>query len=124
LAGIPGEGQAKKLIEAAELWVTGGKSKSPPPELAEAAKAFGVILDTPEPEPEFFDIHPEAEKGIRMFQQVCRQWRTSDGQRIGLDYGVVLSLLSLEGDPSPLDVLEDVRVMEDAALAKLAELRA
>jgi hypothetical protein len=83
-----------------------------------------VILDTPEPEPEFFDIHPEAEKGIRMFQQVCRQWRTSDGQRIGLDYGVVLSLLSLEGDPNPLDVLEDVRVMEDAALAKLAELRA
>jgi len=106
------------------LWVTGGTSKSPPPELAEAANAFGVILDMPEPEPEFFDIHPEAEKGIRVFQQVCTQWRISDGQRIGLDYGVVLSLLSLEGDPSPLDVLEDVRVMEDAALAKLAELRA
>ena len=78
----------------------------------------------PEPEVQFFDIHPDAEKGIRMFLQCCTQWRVSDGRRIGLDYGVVLSLLSLEQEPNPLEVLEDVRVMEDAALAKLAELTA
>ena len=97
--------------------MTGGQQQGPDP--AEAA-ALGVIM--PEPEVQFFDIHPEAEKGIAMFLQVCTQWRVSDGRRIGLDYGVVLSLLSLEQEPNPREVLEDVRVMEDAALAKLAEL--
>ena len=104
------------------MWVTGGTQKSPPPELAEAAKGLGVNLIMPEPEVQFFDIHPEAEKGIAMFLQCCRQWRVSDGRRIGLDYGVVLSLLSLEQEPNPREVLKDVQVMEDAALAKLAEL--
>jgi hypothetical protein len=97
--------------------VTGGQQQGPDP--AEAA-ALGVIV--PEPEVQFFDIHPDAEKGIAMFLQVCTQWRVSDGRRIGLDYGVALSLLSLEGEPNPRDVLMDIRVMEDAALAKLAEL--
>ena len=101
------------------MWVTGGRQDGPDP--AEAA-ALGVIV--PEPELQIFDIHPEAEKGIRMFLQVCTQWRVSDGQRIGLDYAVVLALLSLEQEPNPTEVLEDVRVMEDAALAKLAELAA
>jgi hypothetical protein len=99
--------------------VTGGQQQGPDP--AEAA-ALGVIV--PAPEVQFFDIHPEAEKGIRMFLQCCTQWRVSDGRRIGLDYGVVLSLLSLEQEPNPREVLEDVQVMEDAALAKLAELTA
>ena len=99
--------------------MTGGRQDGPDP--AEAA-ALGVIA--PEPELQIFDIHPEAEKGIRMFLQVCTQWRVSDGQRIGLDYAVVLALLSLEQEPNPTEVLEDVRVMEDAALAKLAELAA
>jgi hypothetical protein len=120
LAGIAGEGQEKKLIEAAELWVTGGQQQEGP-DPVEAA-AMGLII--PEAEPEVFDIHPDAEKGIRMFLKCCTQWRVSDGQRIGLDYGVVLAVLSLEQEPNPGDVLEDVRVMEDAVLAKLAELAA
>jgi len=99
------------------LWVTGGRQEGPDP--VEAA-ALGVIV--PEPEVQIFDIHPDAEKGVRMFLKCCTQWRVSDGQRIGLDYGVVLSLLSLEQEPNPTEVLEDVQVMEDAALAKLAEL--
>ena len=99
--------------------MTGGQQQGPDP--AEAA-ALGVIVSAPEVQ--FFDIHPEAEKGIRMFLQCCTQWRVSDGRRIGLDYGVVLSLLSLEQEPNPREVLEDVQVMEDAALAKLAELAA
>jgi len=99
--------------------VTGGQQQGPDP--AEAA-ALGVIV--PKPEVQFFDIHPDAEKGVQMFLRCCTQWRVSDGRRIGLDYGVVLSLLSLEQEPNPLEVLEDVRVMEDAALAKLAELTA
>lgn len=117
MVGVAGEGQAKKLIEAAELWVTGGRQEGPDP--VEAA-ALGVIV--PEPEVQTFDIHPDAEKGIRMFLKCCTQWRVSDGQRIGLDYGVVLAVLSLEQEPNMTEVLEDVQVMEDAALAKLAEL--
>ena len=99
--------------------MTGGQQQGPDP--AEAA-ALGVIV--PEPEVQIFDIHPEAEKGIRVFLKCCTQWRVSDGQRIGLDYGVVLAVLSLEQEPNPGEVLEDVQVMEDAALAKLAELAA
>jgi len=101
------------------LWVTGGRQEGPDP--VEAA-ALGVIV--PEPEVQIFDIHPDAENGIRMFLKCCTQWRVSDGQRIGLDYGVVLAVLSLEQEPNPTEVLEDVQVMEDAALAKLAELAA
>ena len=101
------------------MWVTGGRQEGPDP--VEAA-ALGVIV--PEPEMQIFDIHPDAEKGIRMFLKCCTQWRVSDGQRIGLDYGVVLAVLSLEQEPNPGEVLEDVQVMEDAALAKLAELAA
>jgi hypothetical protein len=101
------------------LWVTGGRQEGPDP--VEAA-ALGVIV--PETEAQIFDIHPDAEKGIRMFLKCCTQWRVSDGQRIGLDYGVVLAVLSLEQEPNPTEVLEDVQVMEDAALAKLAELAA
>ena len=78
----------------------------------------------PEPEPDVFDMHPEAEKAIRLFLRCCTQWRVSDGQRIGLDYGVVLSLLSLDQEPNPGEVLEDLQVMEDAALNALARLAA
>lgn len=86
------------------------------------AGALGLII--PEPEPQVFDLHPEAENAIRWFFRVCTQWRVSDGQRIGLDYGVVISLLSLYGEAEPAALLEDLQVMEDAALAKLAELAA
>jgi hypothetical protein len=74
----------------------------------------------PEPAPQVFDIHPEAEQAIRLFFRVCTQWRVSDGRRIGLDYGVALELLRLDQEPNPRAVLDDLQIMEDAALARLA----
>lgn len=75
---------------------------------------FGIEL--PEPEPQVFDVHPDAEDAIQWFFRVGTQWRVADGIRIGLDYGVVLSLLSLYQVDDPAALMEDLRVMEDAAL--------
>lgn len=101
------------------MWATGGQQQGPDP--AEAA-ALGVIV--PEPEAQVFDLHPEAEEAIGWFFRICTQWRVSDGQRIGLDYGVILGLFSLYQVADPRALLEDLQVMEDAALAKIAELAA
>lgn len=101
------------------MWVTGGQQEGPDP--AEAA-ALGVIVA--EPEPLVFDLHPDAEEAIAWFFRVCTQWRVCDGQRIGLDYGAILGLFSLWRVVDPRALLEDLRVMEDAALAKIAELAA
>lgn len=78
---------------------------------------FGIEL--PEPEPQVFDVHPDAENAIQWFFRVSTQWRVADGTRIGLDYGVVLSLLSLYQVANPVALMEDLRVMEDAALAAM-----
>ena len=61
-------------------------------------------------------MHPDAEDAIQWFFRVSTQWRVADGARIGLDYGVVLSLLSLYQVADPAALLEDLRVIEDAAL--------
>ena len=47
---------------------------------------------------------------------VQTQWRTSSSGVIGLDYGVVLALLSLNGATDPLAVLRDLQVMETRAV--------
>ena len=78
------------------------------------AKALGVIL--PEPEPVEFAIWPENLETVELFMDVQTQWRTSSSGVIGLDYGVVLALLSLNGATDPLAVLRDLQVMETRAV--------
>ena len=74
------------------------------------AKALGVIL--PPPEPVEFAIWPENLDTVQMFMDVQTQWRTTSAGVMGLDYGVVLSLLSLKGANDPLALLRDLQVME------------
>lgn len=78
---------------------------------------LGVVM--PEVEPQVFDIHPDAEESIVWFFRVCTQWRVTSGARIGLDYGAILALLSLYQVADPVAVLEDLQVMEDAALTAM-----
>ena len=78
-------------------------------------------LELPAPETQVFDIHPDAEEAITWFFRVCTQWRVTSGTRIGLDYGVVLSLLSLYQVADPVAMLEDLQVMEEAALLAMQE---
>ena len=85
----------------------------------EDGAVFG--LEIARPEPQVFDIHPDAEEAISWFFRICTQWRVTSGTRIGLDYGVVLSLLSLYQVADPVAMLEDLQVMEEAALTAMQE---
>ena len=87
---------------------------------AEAA-AMGLVI--PDPAPLVFDMHPDAEEAIGMWFRICTQWRVTSGQRIGLDYGVLLGpggLFSLYQVADPRGLLEDLQVMEEAALTAMA----
>jgi hypothetical protein len=79
---------------------------------------MGLIL--PEPEPVVIDMHPDAEEAILMWFRICTQWRTTNGARVGLDYGVLMGLFSLYQVADPRGLLEDLQVMEQAALEALA----
>jgi hypothetical protein len=75
---------------------------------------LGVIL--PEPEPVEFGIWPENLETLELFMDVQTQWRTTSAGVMGLDYGVVLSLLSLKKANDPLALLRDLQVMETRAV--------
>ena len=106
--------------------MTGGTPKSPPSDLAEAAKAFGVILPaelTPQP-PQDFLVLAENWPTVMMFERMETQWRVGTGGAIGLDYSVLLGpdgLFSLYGVRHRRAMLEDLRIMEVAALNKMRE---
>lgn len=53
------------------------------------------------------------------------QWRVGPGGAIGLDYGVLPSVMRLTGVPAKerAAIFQDVRVMEAEALAVMAETR-
>lgn len=74
------------------------------------AKMLGVIL--PPPEPVAFEIWPENLDTVQLFIDCQTQWRTTSAGVIGLDYGVVLALASLNGATDPLALLRDLQVME------------
>lgn len=97
------------------IWASGGQQEGPDPE---EARQLGVIV--PDPEPLVLDMHPEAEDAIRMWFRVSTQWRVSGGHRIGLDYGVILPLLEMYEVGDRRGMLEDLQIMEAAALEAMA----
>jgi hypothetical protein len=113
LAGQPQQGQTKKLIEAAEYWASGGRDNGE--HLDDDAKAFGVVVE--QPEPEHFEVWPENWDAVLMFTRLQTQWRASAGGVIGLDYGAVGWLLRLYEVKDQRALLEDLQIMEGAALA-------
>ncbi len=86
-----------------------------------AAAALGVILP-PEalevPEEADLEIEPEAVLAVELFCRVRTQWRTGPIGRIGLDYGVLLSLMELDGvkRKKRAALLADVGIMEETWL--------
>lgn len=91
-----------------EHWFHG--DGAPSSELEADAKAFGLIL--PETETVDFDVWPENHDALQTFLDCQTQWRTIGSGVIGLDYGVVLALASLNGATDPLALLRDLQVME------------
>lgn len=66
---------------------------------------------------------PENWPAFELFAALRTQWRTSMAGYTGLDYTAVLAVMDAYGTPAEerRDLLDDVHVME---LAALAELRA
>ena len=115
MAGKPGEGQKKKLTEAAEYWAGGGSGKGK--QLDDDAAAFGVIME--ETSSDDFEIWPENWDAVLMFLRISTQWRTSMGGPIGLDYGALEWLFRLYEVTEPRSLLEDLQIMEGAALTAM-----
>ena len=66
-----------------------------------------------------FEIWPENWDAVVMFLRVQTQWRTSAGGAIGLDYSVLAWLFSMYSVEDQRALLEDLQVMEGAALAAM-----
>jgi hypothetical protein len=89
-------------------------------ETADDAAAFGLELqDLPPPPDEDFGIWPENWSVVEMFLRVQTQWRTTMSGVIGLDYAAVRWLFKLYDVEEPRALLEDLQVMEAAAMVVL-----
>lgn len=107
-------GQAKKLIGAVEHWLnaTGRSGET----IDDQAIALGIALPPAMRPPEDYEVWPENDQSVLTFLRCQTQWRTSSGGVIGLDYGVVLSIMGLYHVSDRAAVLEDVQVMEHRAI--------
>ena len=86
------------------------------------AKAFGVAL--PEPEtPEHFEVWEENWPAVEIFLRCQTQWRTTMAGVCGLDYSAVEWLFRLYGVENQPTVLENLQVMEAAAVKILNKER-
>lgn len=116
MAREPREGQTKKLTEAAEHWAGGGVVD----QSGDDAAAFGLELPE-QPASDDFEVWPENWDAVVMFLRISTQWRTSMGGPIGLDYGALEWLFRLYEVKEPRSLLEDLQVMEGAALTAMAK---
>lgn len=68
---------------------------------------------------ETFDVFPENETAVRVFQSVSTQWRVGPHGVYGLDYNVLPFIFDTHKIPKSkrAALLDDLRIMEDAAIA-------
>jgi hypothetical protein len=81
------------------------------------AAALGIVM--PEQPPEDFEVLEENWPAVQMFLRLQTQWRTTMSGLLGLDYGAVAWLLRLYEVEDPRALLEDLQVMEAAALLSI-----
>lgn len=70
-----------------------------------------------------FEVWPENWDAVLMWCRTQTQWRTSAGGVIGLDYSVLAWLFKMYAVDDPRALLEDLQVMESAALAVMVKER-
>ena len=86
------------------------------------AKAFGLAL--PEPEaPGDFEVWPDNLPAVAIFLRCQTQWRTTMAGVCGLDYSAVEWLFRLYEVEDQPTVLENLQVMEAAAVKILNKER-
>jgi hypothetical protein len=78
------------------------------------AAALGIVM--PEPEPEHFEVWEENWTVVQMFLRCQTQWRTTMNGVLGLDYGAVAWLFKMYAVKDPRELLEDLQIMEAAAM--------
>ena len=81
------------------------------------AAALGIVM--PEQPPEDFEVLEENWPAVQMFLRLQTQWRTTMKGLLGLDYGAVAWILRLYEVEDPRALLEDLQVMEAAALLSI-----
>lgn len=113
MAGQPEQGQKKKLTEAAEYWVSGGVKD----QTAEDLAVFGIQVELPQASG--FEVWPENWDAVVMWNRIQTQWRVGASGAIGLDYSVLAWLFRMYEVEDPRPLLEDLQVMEGAALVAM-----
>lgn len=78
-----------------------------------------MILPEAASRPDECEVWEENWQSLLFFLKIETQWRVSMNGLIGLDYGVVLSLLNLYQVADPVAVLEDLQIMEKAVLSAM-----
>lgn len=112
--GCPGGAPGKLRAAARHLF-----RDSRPPTEAEAA-ALGLTVDEATPR---CDVWPDNVQSLNVFIAMLTQWRAGAMGLIGLDYAalpVVLDLNAVPQDDRSM-IFEDIRAMEDAALAVMRQ---
>jgi hypothetical protein len=114
-------GQAGKLKDAVEYWAKGGKRVED--KSGDDAAAFGLKPQRQAaPKEEHFEVWEENWETVVMFLRMQTQWTVTMGGYVGLKYEVLLGasgLMSLYDVENPREMLEDLQVMEAAALSEL-----
>lgn len=98
-------------------------------ERAEDMKAMGVspediakILPPKPIEEEHYEVFEENWQTVLMFLRCQTQWRTAGmGGMIGMDYSVIQWMFKVYKVEDERQQLEDLQIMEAAALKKLAQ---
>jgi hypothetical protein len=66
-----------------------------------------------------YEVWPEHHDAVMTFLRCHTQWRTAGEGVFGLDYGVVLQMMTLYAVDSPRLVMEDLQVIEERAVELL-----
>lgn len=82
------------------------------------AAAFGVALPE-EPQSRDFEVWQENWEVVLLFMRCQTQWRTTMSGLLGLDYTAVAWVLKLYEIEDQRSMLEDLQVMEAAAMQAL-----
>ena len=85
-------------------------------ETPDDAAVLGIVVEEG-PASDEFEVWPENWDAVLMWCRVQTQWRTSAGGVIGLDYSALAWLFKMYAVEDPRALLEDLQVMEGAALA-------
>ncbi|WP_447872710.1 DUF1799 domain-containing protein [Serratia fonticola] len=80
----------------------------------EELAAFGLSPD--DYETTVLDVWPDMQPAFQLFQAMATQWRTGMGGITGLDYNCLPWLMRVYTVEDEASVLNDIRIMETAAL--------